>query len=364
MQLPIKILETTNETEDSNLLPPSESNQMYIDPQVTTAERLLIRDFSNSVCREIAILVRYRSEVDQVKGMLLRNGFEERVRFNSYRKKGEPCNFIGIDNEQIRVSTIHSVKGKEYDKVILIHNTLGEDFPFYDSDDIEEERRVFYVAITRAKQELVVIGGECLFVWELRKAHIPELERLSENLKSAINRRVNNIKEQLKVVSEILTPKIKNRFHTTQEQLDKVSKALRLALESQLARQKEEAAKIARKQHEPELESLRCAIIETDNITKKIKAALPQQVKIAQETFLLKLIPVLDNLESIANSTAEKSPLNDDLPELATFCENVQSTQEQFLNFLKIHGIIPIETIGQSLNLDQHEELQPGDFYG
>ena len=123
MELPIKVLETTNKTEDYSLLPPPESNQMFIDPQVITAERLLIRDFSNSVCRKIAILVRYRSEVDQVREMLRRrNGFEEQVRSNPYRKKGDPCNFIGTDNEQIRVSTVHSVKGKEYDKADISHN--------------------------------------------------------------------------------------------------------------------------------------------------------------------------------------------------------------------------------------------------
>ena len=362
MELPIKVLETTNKTEDSSLLPPSESNQMFIDPQVITAEKLLIRDFSNSVCSKIAILVRYRSEVDQVREMLRRNGFEEQVRSNPYRKKGDPCNFIGTDNEQIRVSTVHSVKGKEYDKVILIHNTLSKDFPFYDSDSIAEERRVFYVAMTRAKQELVVIGGECLFVWELRKAYIPELERLSESLTSAINNRINNIKRQLREVSEALPSKIKNRFHTTKEQLDKVSEALPLALESQIARQIEASTKTARKQYELKLERLRCDIIEVENITNKIRTALPQQLIKVQETFLLKLIPILDNLESIANSTAEKIPLNGDLSEFATFCENIKYTQEQFLNFLKIHGIIPIDTIGQPLNLDQHEEMQPGIF--
>ena len=366
MELPIKVLETTNKTEvsktDSNLFPIAESNQLIIDQQITTVEKLLMKDFSNPICRKIAILVRYRSEVDLVRAILRRNSFEEKVNFNQSRKKGDPCNFIGTDNEQIRVSTVHSVKGKEYDKVILIHNTLGEDFPFHDSDNMIEERRVFYVAMTRAKQELVVIGGECPFVWEFRKAYIPELERLSESLTSAINNRVNNIQKQFREVSEVLQSKIKNRLYATKEQLEKVSEALPIALESQIARQKKAATKIARKQHEPELERLRNDITETDNITKKIKTTLPQQVKLVQETFLLKLIPVLDNLESIANSTAEKFPLNDDLPELATFCENIKYTQEQFLNFLKIHGIIPIETIGQPLNLDQHEEMQPGIF--
>ncbi len=367
-RLPIRVFETTNETEtpktDLALFPLTESNQIVINQssqQVTIVENMLMRELTNSVSEKTAILVRYRSEVDRVREILKRKGFAEEVRDEQSHKKGGPFNFTGEGNEQIRVSTIHSVKGKEYDKVILIHNALGEEFPFHDCDNLPEERRVFYTAMTRAKHDLVIIGGECPFVWELRKAHIPELERLSDSLKSAINHRIDNIRRQLENVSDVLPSKINKRFYIAQEQVDKVDVALPQALESQLARQKDAVKRIIRKQHAPELESLRCDIIETDNITKEIKTALPQQVKIAQKTFLLKLIPILDNLESIA-VTSEKLKLNDDLPELATFCEDIQSAQKQFLNFLNNHGIVPIETIGQSLNLSLHEELQPGIF--
>jgi len=61
------------------------------------------------------------------------------------------------DSEQIRLSTIHQAKGLEFDAVFIIMLCDGL-FPSSRSmeseDGEEEERRLFYVAITRAKSEL------------------------------------------------------------------------------------------------------------------------------------------------------------------------------------------------------------------
>ena len=61
------------------------------------------------------------------------------------------------DSEQLRLSTIHQVKGLEFAVVFIIMLCEGS-FPSARSqknpDDVEEERRLFYVAITRAKNEL------------------------------------------------------------------------------------------------------------------------------------------------------------------------------------------------------------------
>ena len=61
------------------------------------------------------------------------------------------------DEEQVRLSTVHQAKGLEFDVVFLIMLCDGL-FPLTRSmetpDDLEEERRLFYVGITRAKNEL------------------------------------------------------------------------------------------------------------------------------------------------------------------------------------------------------------------
>ncbi len=61
------------------------------------------------------------------------------------------------EDEQLTLSTIHSAKGLEWHSVFIIHAMDGF-FPaaqsFDSQESLEEERRLMYVAITRAKQNL------------------------------------------------------------------------------------------------------------------------------------------------------------------------------------------------------------------
>ncbi len=69
----------------------------------------------------------------------------------------EPASNQGGDNEAVNLSSVHQAKGLEYHTVFVIWLTDGM-FPSTRSlemrDAIEEERRLFYVAITRARDEL------------------------------------------------------------------------------------------------------------------------------------------------------------------------------------------------------------------
>ncbi len=57
------------------------------------------------------------------------------------------------------LSTIHSAKGLEWDTVFVIHLADGRFPPAQAAftDQMEEERRLFYVAVTRARQRLVLV---------------------------------------------------------------------------------------------------------------------------------------------------------------------------------------------------------------
>ena len=124
MQQHIKTVETTPET-------------------VTTALR---RELESP--QETAVLARTNYETEQIQTMLSNHPTAPEI------------------------TTIHKAKGREWEKVILVHNTLERQFPRRDSE-LTEERRVFYVAMTRAKTELVVLGGRCPFV--------PEFENIRKN---------------------------------------------------------------------------------------------------------------------------------------------------------------------------------------
>jgi len=59
----------------------------------------------------------------------------------------------------IRLMTIHMAKGLEFDNVFLVgasENILPHERAIFKEDDIEEERRLMYVAMTRAKKKLSI----------------------------------------------------------------------------------------------------------------------------------------------------------------------------------------------------------------
>ncbi len=71
--------------------------------------------------------------------------------------KGESVRGWENPDEFLALSTIHQAKGLEWTSVFLIGLTEGQ-FPhpksFQEEAEMEEERRLFYVAVTRAKKEL------------------------------------------------------------------------------------------------------------------------------------------------------------------------------------------------------------------
>lgn len=89
-----------------------------------------------------------------------------------------------IDEEKMVLSTIHQAKGLEWQAVFVIGVSAGQfpsDRALNEDKGIEEERRLFYVAITRAKQYLHisypllsgmsfgVLGGPSMFLEEIDK---------------------------------------------------------------------------------------------------------------------------------------------------------------------------------------------------
>jgi DNA helicase II / ATP-dependent DNA helicase PcrA len=61
------------------------------------------------------------------------------------------------DNDVVKLMTIHGSKGLEFKSVFLVgleENIFPSAMSLFDREDLEEERRLFYVAITRAKEKL------------------------------------------------------------------------------------------------------------------------------------------------------------------------------------------------------------------
>ena len=61
------------------------------------------------------------------------------------------------DDEHLILSTIHSAKGLEWRCVFviwLVDGRFPSSYSFLTEEELEEERRLLYVAVTRAKQQL------------------------------------------------------------------------------------------------------------------------------------------------------------------------------------------------------------------
>ena len=68
-----------------------------------------------------------------------------------------------LDDDFVILSTIHSAKGGEWDVVYLIHaadGVLPSDMSLSTEEGLEEERRLCYVALTRARDHLYVLHPE------------------------------------------------------------------------------------------------------------------------------------------------------------------------------------------------------------
>jgi ATP-dependent DNA helicase UvrD/PcrA len=69
----------------------------------------------------------------------------------------EDLGLFASPSRALRLSTIHNAKGREFEAIALINLREGR-FPHYRADDMDAERRLFYVAITRAKRVLMYIA--------------------------------------------------------------------------------------------------------------------------------------------------------------------------------------------------------------
>lgn len=86
----------------------------------------------------------------------------------------------GISNEGVTLITMHNTKGLEYDRVFMT-GMENEIFPGLrdnkelTSEDLEEERRICYVAMTRAKKELYLFCASMRMKWGSLQPETPSM---------------------------------------------------------------------------------------------------------------------------------------------------------------------------------------------
>jgi DNA helicase-2/ATP-dependent DNA helicase PcrA len=101
---------------------------------------------------------------------------------------------VNEDEESLVLSTAHSAKGKEWDAVILIWAVDGW-FPstraMEDEDQLEEERRLMYVALTRARNHLAVVYP--LNVYSSRRGMDYSIDQLSRFMDNGVRAQMDRV---------------------------------------------------------------------------------------------------------------------------------------------------------------------------
>ena len=88
---------------------------------------------------------------------------EDILMFESLIKSGD----IFKNKARIRLSTIHGIKGGESDNVVVISDISYKTWKKFNIEP-DDEHRVFYVAVTRAKKNLFLLQPETKYSYELR----------------------------------------------------------------------------------------------------------------------------------------------------------------------------------------------------
>lgn len=98
------------------------------------------------------------------------------------------------DTNRVSLMTVHSVKGLEYKDVFIVGMEEGI-FPhmnsLMESSEIEEERRLAYVAITRAKDNLTIINARRRTLFGREQANPPSrfISEISTDLLDIVNKK-------------------------------------------------------------------------------------------------------------------------------------------------------------------------------
>ena len=149
----------------------------------------------------LEVLTYYLKSLPENSSILLLGRFQiDRFRLahcSKFNLTSDGIEFYSRPDLKIRFLTVHQSKGLEADYVILLNNRKAKlGFPAHvkdpplktelvkiaeelglDQASINEERRLFYVAITRAKKQVILLtvdGKESSFIKELRRKFRPD----------------------------------------------------------------------------------------------------------------------------------------------------------------------------------------------
>ncbi len=180
--------------------------EAYSSSKKLLEEKAPLKDFGDYVVKAFGIYSFYESEKDiNIRESKMQNidtfinhlshydssyaglsSFLDSITLDTSSMPGEE-NRISSDKNVIKLITMHNTKGLEFDRVFvtgLEDSIIPGDRNGQNEKDIEEERRIFYVAVTRAKKELYLSWAMSRMLWKYFEFQEPSrfLKEIDKNL--------------------------------------------------------------------------------------------------------------------------------------------------------------------------------------
>ena len=180
------------------------------------------------------------------------------------------------------------------------------------------------------------------------------LDTVKSEVKKEIEERVlrvektaADLKSEVKKEVETIVQRVREQFESEREEL----------LQAEIEKEVEAAVEHVHEEYKEERDRLLRTAAEAENTKKRLQTDYQRQLKFANEGILEGMVPVLDSLEAAIKSVAEKVETDDASPDVTGFNEGVELVHKQLLDALKIHGLEPIEAVGETFDPNQHEAL-------
>lgn len=174
-----------------------------------------------------------------------------------------------------------------------------------------------------------------------------EVKKEIEERISTVEKTATNVTSEVNKEVEIIIQRVRDEFETEREEL------LREEIEKEVAA----AVEKVHQEYKGERDLLLRTAAEAENTKKRLQTDYQRQLKFANEGILEGMVPVLDSLEAAIKSVNDQVETSDASAEFTSFNEGVQLVHKQLLDALKIHGLAPIEAVGETFDPNQHEAL-------
>ena len=195
---------------------------------------------------------------------------------------------------------------------------------------------------------------EKTLVERMREIAETALDTVKSEVKKEIEERIAPVEETAANLTSDVKEEVESIVQRVREQYEAEREDL---LHTEIEKEVETAVQHVHEEYKAERDRLLRTAAEAENTKKRLQADYQRQLKFANEGILEGMIPVLDSLEAAIKSVAEQGETSDTSPTFTTFNEGVLLVHKQLLDALKIHGLTPIEAVGETFDPNQHEAL-------